>query len=71
MAEIVSRVKKTKHIWLCGYIRYMDTFVRAKSPVYETRICYRWVYDAQSVLDSDIHKSFWVMAGPRQYNKAT
>jgi hypothetical protein len=71
LAQITSKVKKTKYIWLCGYFKYRDTFGRINGPIYETRICYRWVYDAQSQLDSDIHKSFWIMAGPREYNRAT
>ncbi|HXN26070.1 MAG TPA: hypothetical protein VN902_03050 [Candidatus Acidoferrales bacterium] len=71
LTQVTSKEKKTRYIWLCGYFKYVDAFGRIESPIYETRICYRWVYDAQSQIDSDIHKNFWIMAGPREYNRAT
>lgn len=66
--QIVSQ--KSRFLWLCGYFRYRDTFARADAPEYETRFCYRWVCDATSATDSKIRKSFWIMAGPREYNRA-
>ena len=58
-------VKKERFLWLCGYLRYKDTFRRDNAPVYETKICYHWVNY------SDSPKPFWIMGGPREYNKAT
>lgn len=69
--ELDEITNKRRFVWLCGYFKYTDTFARENSPVYESRVCYRWVYDSISVLDSDIRKSFWVAAGPREYNRAT
>lgn len=57
-------VKKSRYVWLCGYLRYRDTFDRKDAPVYETRICYRWVNDTNSP------QPFWILAGPREYSKA-
>ncbi|MGA7089854.1 MAG: hypothetical protein WBX12_04150, partial [Candidatus Acidiferrales bacterium] len=62
---------KSKFLWLCGFCRYMDTFNRKDSAVYESRFCYRWISDAASYEDRDIHINFWIMAGPREYNRAT
>jgi hypothetical protein len=64
-------VTKTRGLWLCGYIKYVDTFDRRDAPVYETRICFRWNHELMHVLDHDIRQSFWIMAGPREYNRAT
>jgi hypothetical protein len=64
-------VTKKSSLWLCGYFKYTNTFNREKSPIHTSRICYKWMYDAPSVLDSDIHKTFWVVGGPIEYNKAT
>jgi hypothetical protein len=58
-------VKRTRLLWLCGYLKYKDTFDRKDAPVYETRICYRWVNN------TDSPKPFWIMAGSREYSTAT
>ena len=58
-------VKKKRYLWLCGYLKYRDTFDRNEAPVYETRICYRWVNYTNSP------KPFWMLVGPAEYNRAT
>lgn len=63
--------KKTRAVWLCGYIKYTDTFARAVSPIYETRFCFRWNHEFTNLMDFDKKHSFWIMAGPLEYNKAT
>lgn len=68
LAEIVTR---KRFVWLCGYFRYKDTFDRPDAPEYETRFCFRWVYDQTKSTDPSIHRSFWIMAGPSEYNRAT
>jgi len=69
--EIEEIMVYKRFLWLCGYCKYRDTFDRKDAPIYESRFCYRWVYNAVSSTDIKIRKSFWIMAGPREYNKAT
>jgi len=58
-------VKKTRFLWVCGYCRYRDTFERKESPVYETRFCFRWENNTNAP------QPFWILAGPREYSRAT
>jgi hypothetical protein len=58
-------VKKTRYLWLCGYLKYKDTFDRPDAPTYETRLCYKWVNYMNSP------KPFWSLAGPIGHNKAS
>jgi hypothetical protein len=62
---------KVRYLWLCGFCKYTDTFERKSPPIHESRFCYRWISDAISYEDRDIRKNFWIMAGPREYNRAT
>lgn len=39
-------------------LKYVDTFDRKDAPVCETRLCYKWVYNAMSSIDPDIRRSF-------------
>jgi hypothetical protein len=55
---------KSKFLWLCGFIRYSDTFERKKVVEYETRFCYLM----ETRMDAD---PFWKPAGPGEYNRAT
>jgi hypothetical protein len=56
---------KQKFIWLCGYVRYSDTFDRNGIAEYETKFCYLW--------DSDVEnpRPHWRLAGPPEYSTAT
>ncbi len=56
-------VNNTKRLWLCGIIRYEDTF-RSKLD-HETRICYQfgtWIPGRDP---------FFTLRGPDEYNKTT
>jgi hypothetical protein len=57
-------LSKDKFLWLCGFIRYRDTFERAKAPEYETQFCYLWETRQNTA------KPFWRMTLV-EYNKAT
>jgi hypothetical protein len=58
--------KGIKYLWLCGIIRYVDTFVRKdKTEPYVTTLCYLW-----ETRTSAAHP-FWQLAGPLAYNRAT
>jgi hypothetical protein len=52
---------KSKFVWLCGLIRYYDTFERIGSVPYETAFCYVW----ETRLNTP--KPLWRMAGSAQY----
>jgi hypothetical protein len=54
-----------KYLWLCGFIKYRDTFERTRSPEYETRFC--WLYENRF----NTPEPFWKPAGPSEYNRAT
>jgi hypothetical protein len=57
---------RARFLWLCGYIKYREASDSPMRPLaYETRICYLWI------TNTDRPKTFWVMRGPREYNKAT
>jgi hypothetical protein len=60
-----KNIKDKRYVWLCGYLKYRDTLDRKDAPIYETRICYRWVNDLNSPAP------FWIMAGDRKYSRAT
>lgn len=51
-------------LWLCGRFKYIDTFGRKDGPVYETRLCYRWI-----ACPFPKSAPFWLIYG--EYNKAT
>jgi hypothetical protein len=69
--ELTEITERKRFVWLCGYFRYKDTFDRPDAPEYETRYCYRWFYNMEKTADKKIRVSFWKMAGPREYNRAT
>lgn len=55
-----------KFLWLCGFIRYQDTFEHGKIVVeYETRFCF--IYETRT----SAPKPFWRLAGPGEYNRTT
>jgi hypothetical protein len=56
---------KNKFLWLCGLIRYRDTFERENAPEHETRFCF--VYETWT----NAPEPRWTPAGPKEYNKAT
>jgi hypothetical protein len=58
-------LNKGKFLWLCGFLKYRDTFERENAPEHETRFCY--LYETR--LNSP--KPFWRLAGPSEYNRAT
>lgn len=63
----VDRDKILKHgkfLWLCGFLKYRDTFEREKAPEHETRFCYLYETRFNS-------PPFWRLAGPSVYNRAT
>jgi len=62
---IVDIENGTKFLWLCGTVRYVDTFERGKESEHDTRFCYLW--ETQMTTP----KPFWVAAGPREYTEAT
>jgi hypothetical protein len=56
----------TRFLWLCGFIRYRDASDLDESGIlYETRICYIWKNNTTR------YEPFWVMGGPREYNRCT
>jgi hypothetical protein len=58
----------TRHIrflWLCGFIKYNDTFERKKILEYETVFCL--LYETRT----NAPVPYWRLAGPDEYNKAT
>jgi hypothetical protein len=56
---------KVKYLWLCGFVKYMNTFDNELRTEYETRFCY--VYETR--LNSP--EPFWTPAGPPKCNRAT
>jgi hypothetical protein len=54
-----------KFLWLCGYCKYQSASNMGEPQIYETRFCYLWVNNTIRP------KPFWIMAGPREYNRAT
>lgn len=58
-------VNKSKFLWLCGFLRYRDTFERKDAPEHETRFCY--LYETR--LNSP--EPFWILAGSSEFNRAT
>jgi len=54
-----------KYLWLCGFLRYRDTFERENAPEHETRFCY--LYETRF----NSPKPFWKIAGPSIYTRAT
>lgn len=55
-----------KFLWLCGFIRYQDTFEHEKIVVeYETRFCF--IYETRT----NAPNPFWRLAGPSEYNSTT
>ena len=56
----------TRFLWLCRFIRYRDASDLDESgPLYETRICYVWINNTTR------NEPFWIMRGPRDYNRST
>jgi hypothetical protein len=62
--EYAAINNKKAFLWLCGFIRYRDTFDRVGVVEYETRFCYLW--------DSNMEnpRPEWRLAGPSEYNRA-
>jgi hypothetical protein len=56
---------KTKYLWFCGFVKYLDTFEREQDVEYETRFCY--LYETRL----NTPDPFWTLAGPPEYNGAT
>jgi hypothetical protein len=54
-----------KFLWLCGFVRYVDTFERGPKSEHETRFCYLW----ETRLTSP--EPAWIRAGLREYTDAT
>jgi hypothetical protein len=52
-------------LWLCGIIRYEDTFERGTESLHETRSCYLWETRMNTPTPA------WMPAGPAQYTRAT
>jgi hypothetical protein len=57
-------------LWLCGVARYEDVFgyrrfFRRKSERHETRVCLRYE------IRTNAPDGYWVLGGPREYNRAT
>ncbi len=55
----------SKFLWLCGFLKYRDTFEREGKADYETRFAFR--YEPRAVEP----RSCWHELGPELYNKAT
>jgi hypothetical protein len=53
-------------LWLVGYLRYTDTFERRDAPIYETKLCYRWIPSSYLV-----REPFWLREGSSEYNGTT
>ena len=62
--DAASIWSKDIFVWLCGSIRWRDTFERPSAPEYETRFCFLWETRFNT------HKPFWKMT-PAKYNNAT
>jgi len=62
--EIQEVAKGNKHLWLCGVVKYQDTFDSATPTVHETLFCLRC---EPFVADRPV----WRRGGLDKYNKAT
>jgi hypothetical protein len=63
--DLKSVLKGGKYLWLCGFVRYRDTFQRKQAPEHETRFCY--IYENRM----NAPKPYWRLAGPPEFNRAT
>lgn len=64
--DISEVLEGRRHLWLCGFIRYRAASDSdEKEEPYETRICYVWMTKTTSPAP------FWIMRGPRSYNRTT
>jgi hypothetical protein len=61
-AEVLA---SRRFLWLCGYCKYRAASDLGEGLVYESRFCYLWINN------STRPKPFWIMRGPREYNRAT
>lgn len=63
----------SKSLWICGYVKYVDTFSLKDAPTYETRFCYRWANNTAAMPFAAEKTPFWVMDDrcPDEYNRAT
>jgi hypothetical protein len=61
----------TRWLYLCGHVKYMDTFERKNNPTYQTNFCYRWVSNPTEVSIYGASGAFWMMVGPISYNRAS
>jgi hypothetical protein len=57
--------RKVKYLWVCGFVKYRNTFEGTRSPNYETRFCH--LYETRT----NSPEPFWTPAGPPEYNRAT
>lgn len=55
----------TKFLWLCGCMRYRDTFERENAVDYETCFCYLYETRIKTL------EPFWRPFGPHEYNRAS
>ena len=65
LQDLIGIKEGIKFLWLCGIIKYVDTFERGSESEHETRFCYLW----ETRMNTP--KPFWRIAGPTEYNKAT
>ena len=52
-------------LWLCGFVKYVDTFERGNESQHETVFCYFWEVRMSTP------KPFWRPFGTAEYNKAS
>ncbi len=63
--EFIDIKDRNKFLWLCGTVKYVDTFERGKGSEHETVFCYVWETRMTTP------KPFWRLAGLPEYIRAT